>query len=255
MPSDGSQLPQYWDGSFMDMNVLLVAANASSGGGILAGYQLLGSNWLSGLPYASCTGYPTVDPLTTTFEYTIAVGPESSVPVRLSFVHTLFAGNETLLSRPIVYAEVAVDYPASGSLRAVQFQAYLDMSSQNCVGLIDTENITWSSQAQTAGDVTYIRMGTEKQAVMDFCGDDFMLNWGYLYLGAGMSSSGGAVTGGQGSDIRKAFATTGKLLPISQDTPQPAILGEQVIAVSATISSDTQSTHFLIGYDEIAVQY
>jgi hypothetical protein len=98
-------------------------------------------------------------------------------------------------------------------------------------------------------------MGTEKQAVMDFCGDDFMLNWGYLYLGAGMSSSGGAVTGGQGSDIRKAFATTGKLLPISQDTPQPAILGEQVIAVSATISSDTQSTHFLIGYDEIAVQY
>jgi hypothetical protein len=251
MPSDGSQLPQYWDGSFMDMNVLLVAVNST--GEVMAGFQMLGSNWLSGLPYAPCVGFPKVDPLTTTFEYSIQVASENSVSVRLSFLHTLFAANETLLSRPIVYAEVTVDYPSSGSLQGVQFQAYLDMSSQNCVGLGDEENITWSTEPQTRGNVTYIRMGTEKQAVMDYCGDDFMLNWGYLYLAAGAQD--GSVTGGSGPEIRKAFGATGKLQSISPLTPQPAFLGAQVIAVSATITSTSPSTHFLIGYDEVSVQY
>jgi len=252
-PSVGSQLTTYWDGNIMDMNVLLVAMTNDLGQ-TLASFQLLGSNWgNANATYAFSVGYPKVDPLTTTFSYSLPV-LNQNVSVDLSFVHTLFAEDEKLLSRPIAYAVVKVAYPPGGALANVNFQVYMDMSSQNCVGLLDSENITWS--AKKTVKTSSVRMGSVKQQVLQGSGDDYMLNWGYMYLAAPLTNTGEqSVSAGNGPEMRQRFALKGTLPEIDPNVPVPALLGIPVIAVVSTITATVPSTHFIVGYDEISVQY
>ena len=110
----------------------------------------------------------------------------------------------------------------------------------------------------TAGQLTFLRAGTESQSVLGSSGDDHRINWGYAYAAAPTASAKTAI--GSSGPLAAGFAERGDL-PSVDDThlPRPANEDEPVMAFAfdlGQVGTEPVTRQVIVAYDEIyAIKY
>ena len=117
-----------------------------------------------------------------------------------------------------------------------------------------------SGRAQTAGDLTLLRVGTEAQPVLGSCGDDHRINWGYAYAAAPSAQSQGGHRRERGA-ARSSFVDDGDAARRRttrgcrgrRTTTEPVLAFAFDLGRSAPKPSQRQ---VIVAYDEIyAIKY
>lgn len=134
-------------------------------------------------------------------------------------------------------------------------QIYLEATPQWAV---DTDYQKVSLEKLEKDGLTYLKAGTEEQAVLGKKGDDVRIDWGYFYL-AGKESAKTKMKLGDYYANKKEFASSGSLSAEKGETSSD--MRQKMSALSyandlGKISSKNTSGYILIGYDDIySIQY
>jgi hypothetical protein len=230
----------YWDMSLMSVHVLMEFNSQR--------YQLVGA-----IPNIQNAQYIAVrvGATITTYNYTLPGYNASQLTVTLKFVTPkLFddarGENYEIPARPANYIRLSL----SGSVVSSSTTAklFVAASASNVVQLFPhpEELVTWE-QSQSS-NAQSIRLGTVSQNVLSSCGDDFMLDWGYLYLSANRftaSASQTQIAGGDDSLIT-SFIQTGNLPSASASQikpPQPARHFHFGVGIAVVITLNPSSSN------------
>ncbi|HTW93793.1 MAG TPA: DUF5127 domain-containing protein, partial [Tepidisphaeraceae bacterium] len=190
------------------------------------------------LPQVSLSVMPT----STVYEFEGA-----GVHVTLTFLTPLLPHDLDVMSRPLTYLTWQVK-STDGQTHSVQL--FESTSSQLAVDN-ERQAVTWGREP--AGDLTLLRVGSQRQRRLDNPGDDTRIDWGYAYTGARSDQSTSAI-GGM-TEVLASFIDTGKL-PAGDDTRQPRpVNDDQPICAFAFdlggVSAQPVSRQVMIAYDEI----
>jgi hypothetical protein len=153
-----------------------------------------------------------------------------------------------VLSRPVTYLTWTVQSTDGMPHRvSIFFNA-----TASLVVSAPEENVVWSRERD--GNLSVLRMGTEKQPVLGQAGDRVKINWGYLYAAAPEGVSLHNVIAPQ-KDMIESFTHTG-LLPGTDDKrmPRPAEDHWPAVGFSFTLSAvgaQPVSRYLILAYDEI----
>lgn len=189
-----------------------------------------------------------VTPTRTTYQFEGA-----GVHITLTYLSPILPDDLELISRPVAY--VLSEVKATDG-KAHNVTLYFDISGELVVNQAE-QAITWGRYQ--IGDQEALRMGTQRQDVLDKAGDNLRIDWGYCYL----SSKRGANVKNVISDdqtTRRGFAANGKI-PESDDMrhPRPANDVWPVMAHTVNlgaVSAQPVSHHFLIAYDDLfSIEY
>ena len=167
--------------------------------------------------------------------YTFTCG---AVDLEVVFTSPLLIEDLTLYARPISYLDIKVS-PTDGQPHDVSL--YLGASGDLARNMPGQE---LTGEVASTDGISYLRIGTTEQPVLEKKGDDLRIDWGYLY-----------VAGGQ-TEVKQSIGPT--------DRAWPAFLrGKQTGAKSATGNNLMVNTvadlgrltapatrTFLLGYDE-----
>lgn len=164
------------------------------------------------------------------------------VNVSLSFISPLLAEDLSLLSRPVSYIDIEA-VANDGKQHAVDITIIADEQIAR-----NKPQQKVQSQYAIAGSLQYSQTGTLEQPVLKTKGDDVRIDWGYLYLAAG-------VTHPVYRNVKVKEARLFSLLDPSQ--------GEQYVNSSpgvffseGLISASPVKSTVLIGYDDVySLQY
>jgi len=143
--------------------------------------------------------------LPTSTVYTFRCG---GAEVEMKFTAPLLMDDLDLLSRPVNYLTWTA---RSADGRKHDVQVYLEASPRFA---IDVNVQPVEAQTGVSGEVSYAKVGTTAQPVLEKRGDDIRIDWGYFYL----ASHDGGISLVSGRDARKSFACG----------EAPASLGEKV---------------------------
>ena len=102
---------------------------------------------------------------------------QNGVKLTLKFTSPIIPDDLYMLSRPISYLEVSKE-STDGSRREVSVR--IEMSEEICMNLkgdceVDIETLE-------LGKYSSIKMGRKEQKILERCGDDLRIEWGYFYL-------------------------------------------------------------------------
>jgi hypothetical protein len=176
----------------------------------------------------------------------------AGVEVRLMFTTPLLPHDLDLLSRPVTY--VTWDVVATNG-RTYDAAIYLDASAALTVNTPD-QRVVWSREK--AANLTALKMGHERQPVLQKAGDDLRIDWGYLYLAAPQQKAGAQEASfavGDNVALESAFTNIG-VLPAADDNRQPRAVsdGEPVAALILPLGKvgvKPISRYAILAYDDI----
>jgi hypothetical protein len=185
---------------------------------------------------------------------TIVTMANAQVELRLCFFTPAFPDDLAVLARPVTYLTWSI---RSRDGQPHDVTLYLDVSGTISTNL-PSEAVVWS-RGHVAG-LDLLRVGSQKQPVLQQFGDDLRINWGYFCLGV-PEGQGRLVAGNQ--DDRRRFLTTGTL-PGQDDLDQPRAPASHyppapLLAVALPLGpagADAVTRHVLLSYDDIdSVEY
>jgi hypothetical protein len=182
--------------------------------------------------------------------YSFESGPISAT---FEFCSPVLLEDLDLASRPVTYVSMAVTNRSAGE-HEVEF--YFDTTSEWVVNAPE-QAVQWSRMKLEGRHV--LRMGTAEQPVLQKCGDDLRIDWGYLYLMA-VTPGAADVMQSHGAS-RGAFVTTGTVAS-SDDfrMPRPAHDNYPVLALSYSFgklkAGESKRFDFLLAYDDLfSIEY
>ena len=105
--------------------------------------------------------------------YTFTCGP---VELEVTFTSPLLIEDLTLYARPITYLDVTAR-PTDGKAHAVSL--YLGASGDIARNMPGQE---LTGKVASSGEISYLKVGTTEQPVLEKKGDDLRIDWGYLYV-------------------------------------------------------------------------
>jgi hypothetical protein len=187
---------------------------------------------------------------------TIVTMQSAKIELRMCFLTPAFPDDMKIMSRPVTYLTFDVK-ARDGAEHDVAI--YLDVE-----GTIATntpgEAVTWS-RAQITG-LHLLRVGTQRQPMLEEWGDNLRINWGYFYL-AVPDAQGPASMAAGNQEYRGSFISSGAL-PEQDDLDQPRMPQSRYPAAPllsvalplGTIGGSAVSRHVLFVYDDIySVEY
>jgi hypothetical protein len=187
---------------------------------------------------------------------TIVTLGNSQIELQICFFTPAFAEDMALMARPVTYLSWQIR-SRDGAQHDVTL--YLDVD-----GTVATNNsgekVVWSLDRIDGLDL--LRIGTQKQPMLEEYGDDLRINWGYFYLGVPDNEGKAITTAGNWSD-RRNFVETGKI-PLQDDLEQPRMPKSQhpaspkliVTMPLGKVGSAPVSRHVLLSYNDIySVEY
>ena len=187
---------------------------------------------------------------------TIVTLGNPQIELQITFFTPAFAEDMAVMARPVTYLSWQVK-SRDGAQHDVTL--YLDVDgtlATNTPG----EKVVWSRDRIDGLDL--LRVGTQKQAMLEEYGDDLRINWGYFYLGVPDSQGKAVTTAGNWSD-RQSFIEKGKI-PVQDDLEQPRMPKSQhpsspkliVTMPLGAVGTAAASRHVLLSYNDIySVEY
>ncbi|MGA8027955.1 MAG: DUF4965 domain-containing protein [Bryobacteraceae bacterium] len=177
----------------------------------------------------------------------------AGINVRLTFLTPALPDDLELLARPVTYLTWRVQ---SSDGNTHQVAIYFDAGSGMVVNTPD-EPVEWSRYR--IGNLQVLRMGSQKQPVLEKSGDDLRIDWGYLYLVA-PPESGASEAATEWPDAVKSFIDTGGV-PDSDElrTVRPYAQPLPVLATSfnlGAVGATPVSRHIVLAYDDLfSIEY
>jgi hypothetical protein len=174
------------------------------------------------------------------------------IHLKLTFMIPLIASDINLVSKPITYIIWDIN-SIDGKEHSVKI--YFDNSAELVVNTSD-QKVTWSRYQ--VGDLSILRMGSQKQPILAKSGDNLRIDWGYLYLVSQKNNSAHNLVTDYNS-ARSLFVKEGVL---SDDddirNPRPADDDWPVMAYTFDFGKVTTpvSHYILLAYDDVfSIQY
>jgi hypothetical protein len=203
------------------------------------------------LPTLPQTGLE-VTPTRTIYEF-----EDPKIHVTLTFMTPALPDDLDVLSRPVTYI--------TWSARSVdgaphQVSIFMSASSELCVNTTD-EKVVWTREkpggltSSLARNLTWLRVGTEKQPILGSSGDDHRIDWGYAYAAAHLKADKAtAVLTGNDTALR-CFVRDDEM-PGEDDTrmPRPVTDDQPVMAFAfhlGEVAARPATCQVLVAYDEI----
>ena len=186
---------------------------------------------------------------------TVTLG-NAQIELQICFFTPAFVEDMALMARPVTYLSWEVK-SRDGAQHDVTL--YLDVDGTVATNT-SGEKVVWSRDRIDGLDL--LRVGTQKQEMLQEYGDDLRINWGYFYLGIPDGQGKTVATAGNWSD-RRSFLETGKIpsqddleqprMPKSQHPPSPKLI---VTMPLGNVGSASVSRHILVSYNDIySVEY
>jgi hypothetical protein len=180
----------------------------------------------------------------------------AQIELQICFFTPALAGDMAVMARPVTYLSWQVK-SRDGAQHDVTI--YLDADGSLATNT-SGEKVVWSRDRIDGIDL--LRVGTQKQAMLEEYGDDLRINWGYFYIGVPDNQSKAVATAGNWSE-RRAFLESGKI-PTQDDLEQPRMPKSQhpaspkliVTMPLGSVGGSPVSRHVLLSYDDIySVEY
>jgi hypothetical protein len=186
---------------------------------------------------------------------TIVTLGNPQIEIRLCFFSPEFPDDMAVLARPVTYLSWDVK-SRDGTQHDVTL--YLDVDGTIATNTPD-EAVVWSQNRIQGLDL--LRVGSQKQPMLEKYGDDLRIDWGNFYLGV-PDGQGAIVAAGNDAD-RAQFISTGQLpanddleqprMPRSNHPPAPKL---EVALPLGQVGAVPISRHILLSYDDIySVEY
>lgn len=187
---------------------------------------------------------------------TIVTLRNPQIEMRLCFFSPEFPDDMSVMARPVTYLSWDVK-SRDGAQHDVTL--YLDVDGTIATNTSD-EAVVWSQNRIQGIDL--LRVGSQKQPMLEKYGDDLRIDWGYFYLGVPDGQGKEIVAAGNDAD-RARFISTGELpdgddleqprMPRSNHPPAPKL---EVALPLGEVGASPISRHVLISYDDIySVEY
>ncbi len=186
---------------------------------------------------------------------TVVVMSSPEIELRVEFMTPAFPEDMKVMARPVTY--LTWDVKARDG-HAHDVTLYLEAA-----GTLATndpgEPVTWS-RAVIHG-LNLLRIGTEKQPVLERFGDNLRINWGWFYIGVPQAEAAQLAAGNQ--SYREVFLSSGSM-PDADDiegarTPQshyPPAPYLNIILPLGSVGATPVTRHVLLAFDDLyAVEY
>jgi hypothetical protein len=187
---------------------------------------------------------------------TIVTLGNAQIELRLCFFSPEFPDDMAVMARPVTYLSWDVK-SRDGAQHDVALYFDVDGTlATNTPG----ESVIWSQSRVQGMDL--LRIGSQKQPMLEQYGDDLRINWGYFYLGVPDGQGKATVAAGNDAD-RARFISSGQL-PIDDDLEQPRKPRSnhppapklEVAFSLGQVGNAQVSRHVLLSYDDIySVEY
>ena len=208
-------------------------------------FRLMGSNPASvpALPQVALE----VTPTRSIYEF-----EDAKIHVSLTFMTPALPNDLDALALPLSYLTWQVR-SVDGQPHAVAI--YDSTSLQLAVNKVD-EKVDWSRSK--AGNLTTLRAGTIRQAVVSSSGDDHRINWGYAYVAAPSADATAAI--GAQQKLLDGFVADGNL-PAQDDARMPRAANDEQPVMAfvfnlGNVSAKPVMRQVIVAYDEIyAIKY
>lgn len=187
---------------------------------------------------------------------TIVTLQSSAVEIQLCFLTPAFPDDMRVMARPVTYLTWTVR-SLDGAQHAVTL--YLDVA-----GTIATntpgEPVVWSRAR--IGGLDLLRVGSQRQPMLEQWGDNLRINWGYFYVAIPEDQGAIAAAAGNEED-RQRFAQHG-VLPAEDDLDQPRMPQSRypsppLLSLALPldqVGSTPVMRHVLLAYDDVySVEY
>lgn len=232
---------RHWTGAEQPMNGLVRVDGKS--------YRILGD---------ANRNIPALDELerTITPTRTMVTFGNEQIELKMTFLTPAFPEDLKVMARPVTYVTWGVK---SRDGAAHDVSLYFDVEGSIATNAWN-EPVTWSRSHIEGIDL--LRVGSQKQPMLELWGDNVRINWGYFYLG--VPEGQGAVSMAAGNtDGRDRFAREGNL-PTNDDLMQPRMPQSRYPAPPALevmfplgkVGAEEVSRHVLLSYDDrYSVEY
>jgi len=187
---------------------------------------------------------------------TIVTLANSQIELQVCFFTPAFAGDMALMARPVTYLSWQVK-----SRDSAQHDVTLYLDADGSIATnTSSEKVVWSHGRVEGLDL--LRIGSQKQPMLEEYGDDLRINWGYFYIGVPDNQGKTVTTAGNWSD-RRSFLESGKI-PAQDDLEQPRMPKSQhpaspkliVTMPLGSVGGSAVSRYVLLSYDDIySVEY
>jgi hypothetical protein len=186
---------------------------------------------------------------------TIVVMQNQQLQLTIEFLNPLLPQDMELLSRPVTYLNLRAK-SRDGKSHGVS--VYLEAAGTLAVD-DPGESVVWS-RARIAG-IDLLRVGSERQPVLQRFGDNVRIDWGYFYIAVPADEH--AVTAAGNLTYRKSFLASGAIpdaddlsgaRPPQRHYPPPPTLN--LCLPMGGVGSTAITRHILLAYDDgYAVEY
>ncbi len=175
---------------------------------------------------------------------------DGHVHVTLTFMTPALPADLDVLARPLTYLTWTV---RSVDGRPHSISLYDGTSGLLAVNTPD-QQVSWS-RGSTHG-LTFLKVGTVDQTLLQPAGDDTRIDWGYAYAAARGDQSSSAI--GSSAALLEKFVASG-VVPQQDEAPVPRSAGEKPVSLAfvfalGSVGAEPVSRHVMIAYDEIFAQ-
>ena len=180
----------------------------------------------------------------------------AQITLKLTFLTPAFPEDLKVMARPVTYLTWDVK---SRDGAAHDVTLYLDVEGSIATNTAG-EPVVWSRSHIDGIDL--LRVGSQKQPMLELWGDNVRINWGYFYLGVPEGQGSVAMAAGNTGD-RDGFAEKGTL-PSSDDLAQPRMPQSryprppalEVVFPLGKVGAETVSRRVLLAYnDRYSIEY
>jgi Domain of unknown function (DUF4965)/Domain of unknown function (DUF5127)/Domain of unknown function (DUF1793)/Domain of unknown function (DUF4964) len=187
---------------------------------------------------------------------TIVTLQNAKIEIRICFLTPAFPDDMQIMSRPVTYLTWDVK-SRDGAEHDVAL--YLDVDGSIATNTPD-EAVVWSRA--TIPGLHLLRVGTQKQPMLEQWGDNLRINWGYFYLGVPGADGDASLAAGNEND-RDRFIESGKP-PESDDLDQPRVPQSRypsgpllnLALPLGKVGASEVTRHVLLAYDDVySVEY
>jgi hypothetical protein len=187
---------------------------------------------------------------------TIVTLQNTNIEIRICFLTPAFPDDMQVMSRPVTYLSWDVK-SHDGAEHDVTL--YLDVDGSIATDT-DKEAVVWS-RAKIPG-LHLLRVGTQKQTMLEQWGDNLRINWGSFYLAVPDADGAASLAAGSGDD-RDRFNENGQL-PESDDLDQPRVPQSRYPSAPllslalplGKVGVSGVTRHVLLAYDDVySIEY
>ena len=187
---------------------------------------------------------------------TIVTLQNSKVVIRICFFTPAFPDDMRIMARPVTYLTWDVK-----SLDGAEHDVTLYLDAEGTVATnTPGEPVVWS-RGRIDG-LNLLRVGSQRQPMLEQWGDNLRINWGYFYLAVPEAQGAASLAAGNAGD-RDQFISSGKL-PAQDDLEQPRMPQSghppypllSVALPLGKVGATEVSRHILLAYDDIySIEY